>query len=259
MVKKVLFFGIVCFFATISVANAQTYDPTNVAVINALITNNGLEATPDAPETWDFAIWNDETPKQIIRLNLYERNMIGAASFAGLNSLEFLWCTDNNLSELDVSNNSALERLECDSNTLSELDVSNNLTLETLYCDSNNLSELDISNNLTLGWLICGSNNLSQLDVTSNTALRWLFCEYNNLSELDVTNNAALSQMKCTGNKLSYVDLSNINSVWQKTTFFKNRGGEIHPAGSFFGKFLRRFRKKSHNFFALSIVNVKFC
>ncbi|MCL2074805.1 MAG: hypothetical protein FWH18_12875, partial [Marinilabiliaceae bacterium] len=222
MVRKLLFFGIICLLSKTSVANAQTYDPTNVAVINALITNNGLNATPDAPEIWNFATWNDETPRQITQLSLGIKNLTGAVSFAGLNALTELYCYDNNLSELDVSNNIALTILECGVNNLSELDVTNNTALTILFCYANTLSELDVTNNTALERLFCYANTLSELDVTNNIALIQLTCDTNNLSELDITNNTALTSLDCFSNNLSKLDVTNNTALSYLACFYNN-------------------------------------
>ena len=56
-----------------------------------------------------------------------------------------LYCYENNLTTLDVSNSTALETLYCYDNNLTTLDVSNSTALETLYCYDNNLTTLDVS------------------------------------------------------------------------------------------------------------------
>ena len=212
-------------------AQAQTYDPVAVQRINALIANNGLAATPDAPETWSFATWNNATPRQLTRLELYSRNLTGAASFAGLTALTYLNCFDNNLTELDVSNCIALRILGCSNNNLTELDVSNCIaTLQELSCNHNSLTKLDVSNFTALrelgcnnnsltkldvsncSWLQslgCNNNSLTELDVSTCTELRGLGCINNNLTELDVSNNPALEALYCDNNNLIKLNVSN--------------------------------------------------
>ena len=43
---------------------ADTYDLTDVAAVNKIIKENGLQAEKDAPESWDFARWSDDAPKR---------------------------------------------------------------------------------------------------------------------------------------------------------------------------------------------------
>ena len=52
-------------------------------------------------------------------------------------SLTALYCSHNQLTELDVTQNTALTYLDCLSNELTELDVSNCTALEVLFCHDN--------------------------------------------------------------------------------------------------------------------------
>ena len=165
---------------------AQTYDPYAVQVINNLIANNGLQATPDAPETWgDFAWWNDETPKQIISLGC--RLMTGAASFAGLTTLQGLSVYGSKLTKLDVTNCTQLKGLDCEMNQLTELDLTNCAQLETIACAGNKLTKLDLTSCTQLRLLSCQLNYLIELDLTNCTQLQELLCYTNHLIKIDLT------------------------------------------------------------------------
>ena len=121
--------------------------------------------------------------------------------------LKGLYC-GNQLSELDVSKNTALEMLICTASQLSKLDVSKNVALKTLHCDHNQLSKLDVSKNVALKYLDCDYNQLSELDVSKNAALKTLYCDSNRLSKLDVSKNAVLEYLNCSNNQLSELDVS---------------------------------------------------
>jgi len=84
-------------------------------------------------------------------------------------SITYLDCAGNQLTTLDVSDNTMLTRLECNYNKLTTLDISENTALTTLYCDSNHLAILDVSKNTALTVLSCEFNWLSA------TALNTLF------------------------------------------------------------------------------------
>ena len=124
-------------------------------------------------------------------------------------NLKELSCSYNQISQLDVSNNTQLTNLECNDNQLSQLDVSGCTLLTHLRCDGNLLSQLDVSNNTQLSLLWCGGNQISQLDVSNNTQLSNLHCDGNQLSLLDVSNNTQLSHLDSYGNQLSLLDVSN--------------------------------------------------
>lgn len=132
-------------------------------------------------------------------------DLTGIEAFINLTELN---CSSNNLSTLDVSQNTALEYLDCDLNNLSTLDVSQNTALIELICEANNLTTLDSSKNMALEYLDCEANNLSTLNLGQNMALEFLYCNQNNLSTLDPSQNTALKVLDCSDNSLSTLDLS---------------------------------------------------
>ena len=80
--------------------------------------------------------------------------------------------TDMSISTLEgIEYFTAITILDCGSNNLTTLDVSNNTVLKSLNCGDNNLTTLDVSNNTALTLLVCSNNNLTTLDVSNNTAL----------------------------------------------------------------------------------------
>ena len=127
-------------------------------------------------------------------------------------ALEDLLCSENNLTQLDVSKNTALEYLDCSENNLTQLDVSKNTALEHLDCSENNLTQLDVSKNIYLRGLACFENNLTQLDVSKNTVLEKLACQQNNLIQLDVSKN--VWYLNCYKNNLTQLDVSKNVKLW---------------------------------------------
>ena len=135
----------------------------------------------------------------------------GLSSIKGIeyfNDLMFLDCSGNDLTQIDVSQNTALVELSCDYNRLTALDVSKNTALQYLYCDSNALTKLDLSKNTKLLWLWCSYNELTALNVSKNTALEYLYCNGNSLTMLDLSKNTALTNLNCNNNAIATLDLS---------------------------------------------------
>ena len=95
-----------------------------------------------------------------------------------------------------------LTKLKCSENQLTELDVSQNKELEYLDCVGNQLTELDVSQNPALKYLYCSDNQLTELDVRSNTALERLLCQKNQLTSLDVSQNTNLARLDAEDNKI---------------------------------------------------------
>ncbi|EPR74190.1 Internalin-like protein [Winogradskyella psychrotolerans RS-3] len=137
--------------------------------------------------------------------NLSISDLTGIEAFTNLTQL---YCYNNNLTSLDVSQNTALINLECYTNQLSSLNVSQNTALTRLSISSNMFTSLDVSANTDLEYLDCEANQLSALDVSTNTALTQLYCSYNQLTSLDVLANTALGVLQCSNNQLSNINVS---------------------------------------------------
>jgi hypothetical protein len=119
-----------------------------------------------------------------------------------------LYCSNNQLTSLDVSKNTEMTYLDCGKNLLTSLDVSNNNVLTNLLCYGNKLTSLNVSNNAILRLLHCGGNQLKSLDV-SNAILKELHCSHNQLASLDVSGNTTLEILYCPVNSLTSLDVSN--------------------------------------------------
>ena len=116
-------------------------------------------------------------------LNQTERNAVkeirisnsGCTSLQGLkyfSKLNDLFCSDNNLTELDVSENPELKRLICYNNSMTSLNLNKNTKLESLNCNKNKLTVLDLRENKSLWWLRCNNNCLTSLDLRNNPKIR---------------------------------------------------------------------------------------
>ena len=118
-------------------------------------------------------------------------------------NLKTLWCHDNQLTNLDVTQNTELQDLYCGMNQLTSLDVSQNTALKNLVFFKNQLTSLDVGNNKKLEILNCTQNNLTSLDVSQNSALEQLYCDQNNLTSMQVDNCTNLGRFRCDNNKYS--------------------------------------------------------
>ncbi len=137
-------------------------------------------------------------------------------SFNGLTDLDIskntnlttLNCSDNSLKKLDLSKNTNLTSLTCDFNQIETLDISYNHKLEYLSCSYNSIETLDISNNIELYDLYVDGNALTALNLRQNTKLNTLNCSENNITDLDVSNNTLLTGLFCSYNQLDKLDIS---------------------------------------------------
>ena len=138
-----------------------------------------------------------------IYLHVNEKSISSLTGIEAFINLKTLECTDNQLTSLDVSNNTALVLFACMRNQLTSLDVSTCSALFHLHCDFNQLTSLDISGCTALKALECDFNQLASLDVSGCTALEHLSCQGNLLTSLDISNNTALT----------YIELSDIPTL----------------------------------------------
>ena len=163
----------------------------------------------------------------ITQLELHSKNISDLTGIEDFSSLRILKCGNNQLTSLDVSNNTSLIELWCYGNQLTSLDVSNNTNLEVLECYGNQLSSLDVSNNTELIVLACGENQLSSLDVSNNIFIRVLTCSNQQLTNLNVSNNIALESLSVFNNQLTSLDVSNNISLTHLMVgyYFNTLGG----------------------------------
>ena len=141
-------------------------------------------------------------------IEIPEMNISDLTGIEYFTSLTELYCYSNELTALDLSQNTALRTLSCSYNQLTDLDLSRNTDLDCLDCKENQLTNLDVSRNTALGYLDCEGNQLTSLDVSNNTVLTVLNCGSNMLTGLDISWNTDLEIFYCYNNQLSYLDIS---------------------------------------------------
>ena len=117
--------------------------------------------------------------------NLTISDLTGIEAFT---SLTALYCHNNQLTSLNLSNNTNLIELYCYSNPLSTLNVSNLTNLVSLYCYDNSLTSLNVLNCISLQEFYAYNNNLTSLNLSTNTSLWTLFINDNQLTSLNVKN-----------------------------------------------------------------------
>ena len=142
--------------------------------------------------------------------NLNISDLTGIEDFTSLNVLD---CSYNQLTSLDISQNTSLIDLICWANQLTSLDVSGATALTNLDCPFNQLTSLDVSTNTNLIELDCYNNQLTSLDVSGATALTNLNCRINSLTTLDVNGATALINLNCSFNQLTSLDVSGATSL----------------------------------------------
>lgn len=214
-------------FASTALHAQQTYVPDNI--FEAFLESNGM----------GNGVANDDyvTTANISGVGSLICWGYGISDLTGIEdftALSMLFCFDNNLTTLDVSQNLFLSDFRCNNNQLTSLNISTNANLSQLFCYNNLLTSLNISactnltdlrcqNNLIssinpstcpdLIRLLCNNNQLTTLSVTGNPVLYDLRCNNNQLTSINVTQNPALASLFCYYNQLTTLDVSQNTSL----------------------------------------------
>ncbi len=146
-------------------------------------------------------------------LDVSSQNIAELTGIEDFQNLQTLRCLYDQLTNIDITQNTALQWLYCGGNQLTSLNITHNTALQTLECFGNQLTGLDITQNTALQILFCESNQLTDLDIMQNTALQKLDCGSNQLTDLDITQNVALQMFNCWNNQLTNLDMRNGNNT----------------------------------------------
>lgn len=93
----------------------------------------------------------------IVSGNMLETLSVGSAN------IEALWCQNNELSSLSLTNPGNLVSLMCNDNAMKRLDVSKAVQVGDLWCDNNQLTTLDLSKNEDLTILSATGNQVTSI------------------------------------------------------------------------------------------------
>ena len=146
-------------------------------------------------------------------INCQELGISDLTGIEAFTSVSVILCGWNELTELDLSQNTALTSLNCNNNQLTSLNVSQNTDLGDLRCWNNQLTSLDIGQNSSLFLLACWNNQLTSLDISQNTDLSELHCENNQIASIDVSQHTELTYLTCQNNQLTYLNVANGNNL----------------------------------------------
>ena len=161
-------------------------------------------------------------------LDLDSRFISDLTGIKWFSALQYLYCTYNSLTSVDLSNNTNLAYVDLRSNQLTSLDVSALTALKSLYCGNNLLTSLtlppkssplhtiEIDNNKFTSFTLTGRTNLTKLNLSNNTLLTSVDCHNDdNLTTLYLTGCTALGTLDCYSNNiLSVLNLSGLTALY---------------------------------------------
>ncbi len=204
--------------ATLGLSAQQTYVPDD-HFENYLETHTaaGSPVSIGDANSMGDGVMNDTVPTNKINvvtyLNISSRNISDLTGIEDFSALQNLNCSHNQITSLNLDQNTSLTDLNCRYNLLSGLDLSQNTALVNLNCNHNQLTTLNVSQNIALVYLLCNFNQLTTLDVSQNTQLELLFCDFNQIDNLDVSRNPSLYNLVCNNNQMTSLNTDDASSL----------------------------------------------
>lgn len=170
----------------------------------------------------------------VTSLDLSYKNVSDLTGLQAFTALLFLGVDGNQITTLNVSNNTALAEISASDNTLltalntanlvglhivhanrcqiHTVDFSTNLHLMDLELNNNQLTLLNINNNADLEALFVANNLLTALNVSQNPNLWWLNCKNNQITSLDLSQNPRIKRFEASDNQLGCLNVQNGNN-----------------------------------------------
>ena len=145
-------------------------------------------------------------------LNVSYKNISDLTGIEAFVNITKLYCQHNQISSIDLSNNSELTLLAIWNNQLSTIDLTSNFKFKDLYADNNSISSLTFAESNLIERINLRSNPISELDFSAFPNLFQVDIAYSNISSVDFTQNSALGEVYLSGLELESIDISkNLN------------------------------------------------
>ena len=119
-------------------------------------------------DTDDNNILSDNEIAAVKEIDCKGRAITNLKGIEYFTALEYLYCSKNELTALDLRQNTELKELNCSTNLLTALDLSQNPNLTRVICSENALTALNLSSNSKLTNLNA-SGNIREITLTGNT------------------------------------------------------------------------------------------
>lgn len=137
-------------------------------------------------------------------------DLTGIQAFSSLHSLD---CSNNYLTEINLSGNPLLTGLNLANNYLTSLDLSSNQQISWLLITNNLITQIDVTDLTQLDFFAGNNNQLTSLDISQNSALRTCAFADNYIDSLNITLNPILTDLYLQSNNLGYANLKNGNNL----------------------------------------------
>ena len=147
-------------------------------------------------DTDDNNILSDTEIAAVKKIDCKGRAITNLKGIQYFTALEYLYCSKNELTALDLRQNTELKELNCSTNLLTALDLSQNPNLTRVICSENALTALNLSSNSKLTDLNA-SGNIREITLTGNTF------DLSSLTGFDASRMSGLTGGKVSGSTLT--------------------------------------------------------
>ncbi len=151
------------FILTFQLTNAQIVNIPDANFKAALVGNSSINTNNDGEIQVSEA---EAYTGSISVINRSIQDLTGIGAFTNITGLD---CSSNELTTLNLSNNTSLLELRCSRNDLIFLDLSDNTNLIRLYCGNNPLTSLDMRNG--------GNSDFTHFYAANNPNLSCIFVD----------------------------------------------------------------------------------
>ena len=213
---------------SLDLSNSGITDLTGISAFTSLqvlnVSSSSLSTLDLSGNTVIKEIYAEPTGVQTVNVsNMTALEILHCNSAASLSTLTLTGATSLrelsiynvvNLTDVDVSTNTALEKITSYSSSLTNLNTTGATSLKEIQVHTSNISSLDLSTNTALEIVNAHSSSLASININGATALKELYVYQTNITELDASTNTALNTLYSYSNSsLASINVSGATAL----------------------------------------------
>jgi Secretion system C-terminal sorting domain len=120
-------------------------------------------------------------------INVSNANISDLTGIDAFGNIQILNCSGNQLTQLDVSGRAQLLTLYCNNNQISDLNITNCPNLDNFDCSNNLIPSLDFTGTTQFAFFYCNNNSITDLIFTNVVFFNDMFVGGNLIQNLDLS------------------------------------------------------------------------
>ena len=189
---------------------ATLFCGTTMTMLTSCSNDDNPATQPEAPDTYPIAIDEKHFPDAAFRAYLmeycWEWATDGVLTEEEANNVKALYVTKREAQGIKSVKGiewlGKLESLEVSGQEITGIDVSQNTELDMLALMNNQLAAIDVTKNKKLEYLQLTHNRLTAINLSENAALEQVWLSDNQLTSLDLTGLPAIKIISCSSNQI---------------------------------------------------------